>query len=114
MLRTPRGANLMKIKQIISLIMLSAIVIGALTGCGTNSLTETSPVATLLSAEEDASLKEDLQNDIDAILNVLLVNEGCPCFPSRNNCLITNMTGYLKLDFSIKPVPPLHCNPFIS
>ena len=59
----------MKIKQIISLIMLSAIVLGSLTGCGTDSLPETPPAATLLSAEEDARLKEELQKDIDAILN---------------------------------------------
>ncbi|MBQ8402084.1 MAG: hypothetical protein IJX14_09155, partial [Clostridia bacterium] len=59
----------MKTKQIISLIMLSVIVIGSLSGCGTNSTPETSTAATLLSAEEDARLKEGLQKDIDAILN---------------------------------------------
>ena len=67
----------MKIKQIVSRMPLAAIMLGLLTGCSADntlgSIPDRTPenpmAATLLSAEEDARLKEDLQKDIDAILN---------------------------------------------
>ncbi|MBE6962528.1 MAG: hypothetical protein E7445_08775 [Ruminococcaceae bacterium] len=67
----------MKIKQIVSRMTLAAIMLGLLTGCSADntlgSIPDRTPenpmAATLLSAEEDARLKEDLQKDIDAILN---------------------------------------------
>ena len=67
----------MKAKQILLFVTLSTILLGLLTGCGANNPHESIPdgvpdnttAATLLSAEEDAQLKEELQKDIDAILN---------------------------------------------
>ena len=67
----------MKVKQFVSCMMLSAIILGLLSGCGGSSTPDSAPdntpepstAATLLSAEEDARLKAELQKDIDAILN---------------------------------------------
>ena len=67
----------MKAKQILLFVTLSTILLSLLTGCGANNPHESIPggvpdnttAATLLSAEEDAQLKEELQKDIDAILN---------------------------------------------
>ena len=67
----------MKVKQFVSCMMLSAIILGLLSGCGGSSTPDSRPdntpepstAATLLSAEEDARLKAELQKDIDAILN---------------------------------------------
>ena len=71
----------MKSKRISSLLLSSALVLGLLAGCsggnipdGSNNAAvtntpEDTTTATLLSAEEDARLKEDLQQAIDAILN---------------------------------------------
>ena len=70
----------MKHKQTISILLVTVMVLGLLSGCAGNQPgsvdptqdtpePELSTAATLLSAEEDARLKEDLQKDIDAILN---------------------------------------------
>ena len=71
----------MKYKSKISLLMVVMMVLGILSGCsnpqtqvtdvtqGTTDKTETANAAKVLSAEEDALLKEDLQKDIDTILN---------------------------------------------
>ena len=70
----------MKYKQAISFLLAAVMGFGLLSGCsedhpGTTTPTQDIPepenttAATLLSAEEDARLKEELQKDIDAILN---------------------------------------------
>ena len=67
----------MKAKQILLFMTLSTILLGLLTGCGANnpqgsipdSVPDNTSAATLLSAEEDTRLKEDMQKDIDTILN---------------------------------------------
>ena len=57
----------MKTKKFFALFLALALVAGLLTGCGSRAQSETA--ATVLSAEEDARLKAELQQDIDAILN---------------------------------------------
>lgn len=64
----------MKHKRKISLFLVAVLVLGILSGCGadgdvSSSTTKNETTATYLSAEEDARLKEELQQDIDAILN---------------------------------------------
>ena len=71
----------MKHKRSISLWMMVVMVLGILSGCGnppmqatdtvgeTVDITETANAATVLSAEENARLKANLQRSIDAILN---------------------------------------------
>ena len=67
----------MKCKKMISLLLVAVMALGMLSGCGADNtlgnIPDTTPenptAATLLSAEEDARLKEELQKNIDAILN---------------------------------------------
>ena len=70
----------MKHKQTISILLVTVMVLGLLSGCAGNQPgsvdptqdtpePELSTAATLLSVEEDARLKEALQKDIDAILS---------------------------------------------
>lgn len=71
----------MKYKRTISLLLVALMALGMLSGCDnpqtqvtdstqeTTQTTENANAAEVLSAEEDARLKEELQKDIDAILN---------------------------------------------
>lgn len=67
----------MNAKCKISLMMILVMLLGLLSGCSrsdsqdssSSSSANPSAGASLLSVEEDARLKEELQNDIDAILN---------------------------------------------
>ena len=71
----------MKHKRGFCLLLVVGMVLGTLSGCsnpqtqvnddaqGTTDKVENTNVATVLSTEEDALLKENLRNDIDAILN---------------------------------------------
>ena len=71
----------MKLKRCLCLLLAAVMALGLLSGCGnpqtqvnddtqgTTDKVENTNVATVLSVEEDARLKEDLQKDIDAILN---------------------------------------------
>ena len=71
----------MKHKRGLCLLLVVGMALGMLSGCGnpqtqvnddaqgTTDKVENTNVATVLSAEEDTRLKEDLQKDIDAILN---------------------------------------------
>ena len=72
---------IMKYKRTISFLLVALMALGMLSGCGnsqtqvtestqeTTQTTENANAAGVLSAEEDARLKEELQKDIDAILN---------------------------------------------
>lgn len=59
-------------KRMISMLPVTAMALGMLFGCGTDNAPGNIPentAAALLSAEEDAQLKENLQKDIDTILS---------------------------------------------
>ena len=64
----------MKHKNKICLLLVVVMALGMFSGCSADkntlgSMTQNTTAATVLSAEEDARLKEDLQKDIDDILN---------------------------------------------
>ncbi len=59
----------MRYKRTISLLLVALMASGLLSGCGADNSPKNTAAATLLSAEEDARLKGELQKDIDTILN---------------------------------------------